>query len=41
MTEPYTFSPTILREYDIRGHVGIDLTEDDAYALAVRSAHLF
>lgn len=33
MTEPYTFSPTILREYDIRGHVGIDLTEEDAYAL--------
>ncbi len=30
---PYTFSPTILREYDIRGQVGINLSEEDAYAL--------
>ena len=29
----YTFSPTILREYDIRGQIGKNLSEDDAYAL--------
>lgn len=29
----YSFSPTILREYDIRGQVGQNLSEDDAYAL--------
>lgn len=29
----YTFSHTILREYDIRGQIGKDLSEDDAYAL--------
>lgn len=29
----YSFNPTILREYDIRGQVGINLDEADAYAL--------
>lgn len=29
----YSFDPTILREYDIRGQVGINLSEDDAFAL--------
>ncbi len=29
----YTFSPTILREYDIRGQIDKNLSEDDAYAL--------
>ena len=29
----YTFNPTILREYDIRGQIGKNLNEDDAYAL--------
>ena len=29
----YTFNPTILREYDIRGQIGINLSEADAYAL--------
>lgn len=29
----YTFDPTILREYDIRGQIGKNLSEDDAYAL--------
>ncbi|HYX45842.1 MAG TPA: phosphomannomutase/phosphoglucomutase [Sphingomicrobium sp.] len=29
----HQFSPTILREYDIRGIVGDTLTEEDAYAL--------
>lgn len=29
----YAFSPTILREYDIRGQIGKNLSEDDAYAL--------
>ncbi len=29
----YEFSPTILREYDIRGQIGKNLSEDDAYAL--------
>jgi len=29
----YTLSPTILREYDIRGQIGINLSEDDAFAL--------
>jgi phosphomannomutase len=29
----YNFSPTILREYDIRGQVGKNLSEEDAYAL--------
>ena len=32
---PHTFSPTILREYDIRGQIGINLAEDDAYALGL------
>lgn len=31
----YTFNPTILREYDIRGQIGINLSEDDAYALGL------
>ncbi|MGH1378140.1 MAG: phosphoglucomutase/phosphomannomutase PgmG [Alphaproteobacteria bacterium] len=29
----YTFNPTILREYDIRGQIDKNLSEDDAYAL--------
>ena len=29
----YRFDPTILREYDIRGQVGKNLSEDDAYFL--------
>lgn len=29
----YTFDPTILREYDIRGQIDKNLSEDDAYAL--------
>ncbi len=29
----YNFDPTILREYDIRGQVGKNLSEKDAYAL--------
>lgn len=29
----YTFSPTILREYDIRGQIGKNLSETDAYYL--------
>lgn len=29
----HTFSPQILREYDIRGQMGKDLSADDAYAL--------
>ena len=29
----YTFDPTILREYDIRGQIGKNLSEDDALAL--------
>ena len=32
-TNAYNFSPTILREYDIRGQIGKNLSEDDAYAL--------
>ncbi len=32
-SEAYNFNPTILREYDIRGQVGINLSEDDAFAL--------
>ncbi|NCT40986.1 MAG: phosphomannomutase/phosphoglucomutase [Alphaproteobacteria bacterium] len=31
--EGYSFNPTILREYDIRGQIGINLSEDDAFAL--------
>lgn len=30
---PYKFSPIILREYDIRGEIGKNLSEADAYAL--------
>ncbi len=33
--DAYTFSPTILREYDIRGQIGKNLSEDDAYALGL------
>lgn len=29
----YQFNPTILREYDIRGQIGKNLSEEDAYAL--------
>ncbi len=29
----YRFNPTILREYDVRGQVGKNLSEQDAYAL--------
>lgn len=32
-SDSYTFSPTILREYDIRGQVGKNLSTDDAFAL--------
>jgi len=32
-SEPHIFSPVILREYDIRGIVGDDLTEADAYTI--------
>lgn len=32
---PHEFAPTILREYDIRGQIGINLNEDDAYALGL------
>ncbi|MEM7651157.1 MAG: phosphomannomutase/phosphoglucomutase [Pseudomonadota bacterium] len=32
---PHNFSPTILREYDIRGQIGKDLSEEDAYALGL------
>ena len=31
----HIFSPTILREYDIRGQVGKDLSTEDAYALGL------
>ncbi len=31
--DAYTFDPTILREYDIRGQIGKDLSAQDAYAL--------
>ena len=31
----YNFNPTILREYDIRGQIGKNLSEDDAYALGL------
>ncbi len=31
--EAYSFNPTILREYDIRGQIGKNLSTDDAYAL--------
>lgn len=33
MTEPHHFAPVILREYDVRGTVGINLNEADALAL--------
>ncbi len=33
MSDPHNFDPTILREYDIRGIVGDNLTRDDAYAV--------
>jgi hypothetical protein len=29
----YNFSPTILREYDIRGQIGKNLSENDAFAV--------
>lgn len=32
---PYAFAPTILREYDIRGQIGKNLGEDDAFALGL------
>lgn len=35
MSAPYSFDPSILREYDIRGVVGKTLSEDDAYALGL------
>lgn len=31
--QPYTFDPEILREYDIRGQIGKNLSANDAYAL--------
>jgi phosphomannomutase len=33
MSSPHSFSPTILREYDIRGVVDETLSHDDAYAV--------
>lgn len=36
----YTFHPTILREYDIRGEVGKTLSKDDAYHLGLAYAAL-
>ncbi|MFK7839945.1 MAG: phosphomannomutase, partial [Bdellovibrionales bacterium] len=33
VSEGYNFNPTILREYDIRGQIGKNLSEDDALAL--------
>lgn len=35
MPESYTFDPSILREYDIRGQVDKNLSERDAYALGL------
>ncbi len=32
-TAAYQFDPTILREYDIRGQIGKNLSEEDAFAL--------
>jgi phosphomannomutase len=32
---PYTFDPEILREYDIRGQIGKNLSEADAYAVGL------
>ena len=32
---PHTFNPTILREYDIRGQIGKNLSEEDAFALGL------
>ena len=32
---PYKFNPTILREYDIRGQLGKNLSVEDAYALGL------
>ncbi|MBX2834369.1 MAG: phosphomannomutase/phosphoglucomutase [Micavibrio sp.] len=34
-SKAYTFDPVILREYDIRGQVGKNLSTDDAYALGL------
>lgn len=31
MTQPHRFDPSILREYDIRGKIGITLSENDCY----------
>lgn len=33
--QTYSFDPSILREYDIRGQIGKTLSEDDAYALGL------
>lgn len=38
MNTPYTFVPSILREYDIRGQIGKTLSEADAYALGLAFA---
>ncbi len=32
-SQAYQFNPTILREYDIRGQIGKNLSKDDAFAL--------
>ena len=32
---PHSFAPSILREYDIRGQIGKNLSEDDAHALGL------
>lgn len=34
-TNSYSFAPSILREYDIRGQIGKTLSQDDAYALGL------
>ena len=33
--QPHKFDPEILREYDIRGQIGKNLSEDDAYAVGL------
>ncbi len=37
-TQPYNFDPLILREYDIRGQIGKNLSAADAYALGLAFA---
>ena len=35
LNKPHHFDPVILREYDIRGQVGLNLSNQDAYALGL------